>query len=374
MISAFESKYPKYKVEVQIAPWQTVDNQLIQAVNAGKGPDVALLYSGRLGQHLRAGTLKPLDGYVSIWSAKDQVDWVVPPDVTVYDGKKLGIFADQRTFMLMYRSDLLAARGAAQAPATWDELGQVAGKITNGSTWGLMLGLGLGDQAVGFGEFFASAMAGAGGQILDAKDKPLFASKPGAQVFQLIHDLIKQDNAVPPSAVSATASNYYDGMKAGSYGMIIGGTHRVDTIKAGAALGANLKEAPIPSFSKSAPSPAIAAGQTYAMPKNVANPDAAWAFIEHMSSPEMELINAKVGGQMPPRKSVWADPWFQSPAAADMTTWKRYLDTHGTSYQFPVRFAEVCGVLAKHAELMITQGVDPAKALDDAAAEWTKSL
>ena len=41
--------------------------------------------------------------------------------------------------------------------------------------------------------------------------------------------------------------------------------------------------------------------------------EAAWKLIEFLQSPEAEAIDARVGGELPTRKSTLKDPFFQTP-------------------------------------------------------------
>jgi multiple sugar transport system substrate-binding protein len=370
MIAAFEKKYPQYRVHIEIAPWQTVDQQLIQATQAGKGPDVALLYSGRLGRHVQAGSILPLDRYLTNWSSADKADWIVPWDATVWNGKKMAFFADQRVMILAYRADWLKAAGFTHPPRSWAEAGEMGGRITASPRWGYIASLSQAEAAAGFEEFFVPMLLGFGGQLLGPNDEPTFNSPEAAKALQFLADLVYRYRASPESCVSVTADNQTDGLKAGTYGMAVLGSHRITTIQAGAGVGDNLRTAPVPSPDGSRPSPAIAAGQTYAIAKTSRNPEAAWRFIEHMISAPMEVINAKLGGQMPPRKSAYDDPWFKTPQAAQIVSWKEYMVDSGVPYQFPVRFADVARVLAGAAEQVVAQRVSPDRALAAAASQW----
>jgi ABC-type glycerol-3-phosphate transport system substrate-binding protein len=376
MIAAFESKNPNIKINVEIAPWQTVDRQLIQAVNAGRGPDVAVLYSGRLGQHVEAGSILPIEPYVSSWSAAQKDDWIVPWNSLVWNNKKMALFADNRVMIMVYRSDWLEQAGVKSTPKTWIDAAKTASKFTKAPhQWGYITALSQSQNAAGLEEFFVPMLLGMGGQLLGPKNEPYFNSLAGQACMSYLADLVHKYKVTPEDCVSLSFNKQQDGIEAGSYGMAVFGSHRITTIQNSGPAGKKIRTAPVPSPDPDHPSPAIAAGQTFAIAKTSKNPDAAWKFIDHMASADMQFINAKLGGQLPPRKSAYNAAWFKNPdfGAAQLLSWKDYIVKSGIPYKFPNRFAEVSRLLAKSAEQVVGQGVHPADALEQAAGEWRSS-
>jgi hypothetical protein len=63
--------------------------------------------------------------------------------------------------------------------------------------------------------------------------------------------------------------------------------------------------------------------------KDVKEKEAAWLFIEHMTSAEMQLINTKIAGEIPARKSIRFDPWFKMEEASYVNTYLRIAKRHG---------------------------------------------
>jgi hypothetical protein len=75
MTEAFKKKQPNINVLMEIAPWQTVDQQLLQAAGAGRGPDVVRIYSPNLPIHVAAGSIIPLDGFFDYWTKEQREDF-----------------------------------------------------------------------------------------------------------------------------------------------------------------------------------------------------------------------------------------------------------------------------------------------------------
>lgn len=109
----------EYGIDVSI---NLVQGTIMEAVLAGKGPDVALFIGGEFPVNLAIrGLLNPvsdLDGF-------DEVKSRFQENATVmytYDGKVYGVPLTQTFPMMFYRKDMLAEVGIANPPATWDEL------------------------------------------------------------------------------------------------------------------------------------------------------------------------------------------------------------------------------------------------------------
>jgi ABC-type glycerol-3-phosphate transport system substrate-binding protein len=371
IIDAFRKKYPNIEVAIELAPWQTVDGQVIQAAQAGKGPDVVKLYSQRLTQHIPAQTILPLDDYVKGWSQKEKDDFLYDWNATVWNGKKMSFFGEHRVIIFWYREDWLREAGIKDAPRTWDEVTEGAKAITRGDRrWGYIQALSRSQNASNLMQMFIPAIYGFGGEFLGEKDRALFNGPAGVKVFEWLSDLVYKHKVMPTGAVTVNPDNLLDGIKAGIYGMTIEGSHRVVSAQSIKGVGKNLRTAPIPSPDPARPSPAVVAGQTLAMGKFCKEKEAAWKFIEHMISPEMEIINAKVGGEMPSRKSTYDDPWFRTADAELMRSWKDYILKLNLGIKYPEKFVTLSDFIAEAAQQVITSRRPAKDALDDAAKKW----
>src|SRR5574337_1092080 len=59
IIDAFHKKYPEIEVKPEVMAWQQIDPQLVQAVGAGKGPDVTRISAESVASNTQAGTILP---------------------------------------------------------------------------------------------------------------------------------------------------------------------------------------------------------------------------------------------------------------------------------------------------------------------------
>jgi ABC-type glycerol-3-phosphate transport system substrate-binding protein len=108
-----------YRIPVAI---NLVQGTIMEAVLAGKGPDVALYLGGEFPVNLAIrGLLKELDGFEGF----DQMEERFGPGALVhyqYDGKTYGLPLTRSFPAMFYRKDVLAEVGVEEPPETWQDL------------------------------------------------------------------------------------------------------------------------------------------------------------------------------------------------------------------------------------------------------------
>jgi hypothetical protein len=82
--------------------------------------------------------------------------------------------------------------------------------------------------------------------------------------------------------------------------------------------------------------------------------DAAWKFIGPRISLEMALRNAKVGGQMPSRKSTCAEPGCKTAEAEPMRSWRGYILKRNEGIRYPRAFVALPDLMTEAAQAVIT--------------------
>ncbi len=190
----------------------------------------------------------------------------------------------------------------------------------------------------------------------------------GVRIAQTFADLVGKAKVMPPGIIGVEEARTM--AKSGTTAMVVDGTQVVGSIQAGKGIGRNLRTAPLPSFDPNKPAPAIVAGQTLAISRDSKAPEAAWRFIEHMLSPAAQIVNARIGQNMPIRRSAYDDPWFRTEDASELVTWKDYILAGGRPYR-PVEYSDFMNdALARAYEEILTGRAPVKDALDRAAASY----
>src|SRR5699024_9500458 len=101
------------------------------------------------------------------------------------------------------RKDMFEAAGITQPPATWDELREVAKKLTDEASGVYGAGMGLG-ATNSDAEWLNQVMLWAlGGSIVDEDSRTIVCNSPETvAAFTYMADFYKNDGSIPPSAVN----------------------------------------------------------------------------------------------------------------------------------------------------------------------------
>ncbi|BAY23563.1 extracellular solute-binding protein [Calothrix sp. NIES-2100] len=201
LVKKFNQTHPDIQVE-SIFVGEPQLPKILTAVVGNVPPDILAFNAQNTGQFAELGAIQPLDEWLEKLPFKSEVIpnlleelrlnghiWSIP----LYTAN-LGIF---------YRPKLFQAAGITETPKTWEELRQVAKKLTidrNGDgrpeQYGMLLPLGKGEWTV-FSWF--PFLLSAGGEIL-TDNRPNLTNQAAINALQFWQDLIKDHSATlsPP--------------------------------------------------------------------------------------------------------------------------------------------------------------------------------
>jgi ABC-type glycerol-3-phosphate transport system substrate-binding protein len=103
--------------------------------------------------------------------------------------------------------------------------------------------------------------------------------------------------------------------------------------------GTMIRTAPVPGFEVGKQTPGLTGGQSLGIRANSKNKQAAWRLIEYFIFPEAQLRWAK-RAVLPIRKSVYNDPYFQTPQGRELIQWRDYIEKHGRIGRDPGRLRQ----------------------------------
>jgi multiple sugar transport system substrate-binding protein len=332
ILAAFRKANPDVEVVEEVFPWQTLQQQLLQAVAANRPPDVSKQLDRSLVALSDAGAIQPLDEFVAGWNAERKGDYVYAWDDTVLGGKKVAFRQAVRPAnLLYYRTDLYEAAGLKGAPRTFKEFTDNSKATTKGQVLGYIMPLSKSD---GFGKFLDQAPPmywSQGGDLVDVKTgKATFHLEPGQKIFQWLQDCVHVHKISPVGEVSMDAEAVNQTFWAGTLTHEFTHSASWATWSQKDAIKGRIETAAMPNFADdpAKPSPVSTVGAwTLVIPRG-AKKEAAWKLMEFIQSNEAELIDAKVGSELPTRKSTLRDPFFQSPEAKRMVSWLQLIRDH----------------------------------------------
>lgn len=353
-------------VTFQVFPWHELKTKLIAAVQAGNPPDNSRVDAIAMPMVVKANALTNLDPYIKrdIANRDDYLMDFRPS--AMFDGSKYGMLMETAARALLIRKDLLA-KANVKPPRTWAEFVEVGKAVTGGGRWGYMFG---GNKAqLGQTDFvFQSHIHGRGGHILAADGTGGFNDDGAVHTYQFLSDCVHKHKITPQSVISMSHDDVSDAFKAGRVAMYVEVSARYRDIRS--AVGAdNLEIVRIPSDDASRASPTVVTGWSLGIPRGARHPDASWEYIKHYTSVETEEINARMAGALPSRKSVLAQPFFQTPEAAYMKWWLDYIAEHGEPNLSTPHFTELNEVMVDALHQVLLNPSAPVKPTLDAAVK-----
>jgi multiple sugar transport system substrate-binding protein len=369
-VADFEKANPGIKVQVEVFPWHQLTPQLIQAAAAGRSPDVVRVLGWSVPEHVAAKSIVGMNEFTDKMPATYRKDFITDWDANVYNGAKVAIPLELRTAVLYYRKDLLA-KVNRPVPKTIDEMietGKALSALPN--TQGLVMSVSRGGDGNAFIEPFMSFLWAAGGDLVDKNGKPVFNSEVGVKVAKKIKEMVDK-GAMSKAVLGYAYDDVYSAIKSGTSAMSLLGSHRLVTAREAGKLGDNLRAAALPGFTADQPSPAHVFGWQLVMGKDSKNKAEAWKFIDHMTSPSVQVRRADLTGELPTRKSAYDDPFFKKPESQEIREWMAIIGSKtARAPHYPRGFIEMSQMIADAMQQVIISNADPKQALDKAVERY----
>jgi len=404
------------KLQVTEIPFEELFPKQMLEHKAGSGAyDIMTIGPSWVADMVRNGALEPLDPYIEKYGVKAEFDDIAPAfkDWMTFEGKTYALVVDGDVHLLYYRKDVFedpankdefkAKYGYDLAPPkTWDEYIQISEffQRPDKNLWGNAAAFRRGGQQFWF--FFSIAAAYAahpdvpGGFFFDPETMNAQVNNPGW--VKGLETYIKISKLAPPNALNfsfgETIAAHAGGQVAQSFGW--GDTGVVAADKKQSKVAGTVGSAILPGskevyntktkswvkFDEPLRSPFMAfGGWQAAVPSTSKAQEAAWNFIELMSSPEVSGQAAITGGTgvNPYRAShttnlkLWANLFSEREA-------KEYLASQADSLsaknvvldmRLPGYFSYT-EVLEIELSKALAGQVTPQAALDTVAKEWNR--
>ncbi len=319
MIEGFEKANPSIKIKVEPQDFAQMPPRFFLGHGTGQNPDIVWIDAKNLGGLIQSGAATDLQQtLVSKWPAGQREDFFVGAgwDAAKQGNKLHALPLFHGASVIYYRKDLL--REAGIDPATlksWDAIAEAAKKLTKTKdgrvdVWGF--GMPLAPTKTESTPLLIG-MIDAGGQIFNGC-KANFATPAGVRGLNFTASLITQHKVTPQEALAQHVDDITDQFTAGRYAMAITANLRFSAVARAAAFGgSNIGVLPWPTWTGQGTGPMPVSGWWVAMWNKSPRQAEAGKFVEYMTGAEGVKLWSTVGGQVPTRKSVLAEPVFKEP-------------------------------------------------------------
>ncbi len=304
-LDAFSQKYPW--ITVKHVGGQS-DDTMLQAVRGGTGPDIDLSgASEAVPSYCSTGVFQDLGPFIE--KSQAAVDTILPSTLAYTSSGDtrcaMPMLAD--VYGLYYNKDLFAEAGISAPPKTWDELAEVAKKLTVRDADGTI-------ERAGFVPFLDFSQSNAStwtpGWGLDWYDESgaaAMATDPQwAAMFKWQKDLVDwygYDNLQRFVAGLGNEFSAENPFQTGKIAMNVDGEWRVAFIQ-DQAPGMNYGTAPIPNVDPSNYGAGAISGTTVGIPKGSKHPEAAWLLAKYLATDTDSLVQTTLGLRNVPTTSA----------------------------------------------------------------------
>jgi multiple sugar transport system substrate-binding protein len=202
LVDRFNQEHPNIQVEsLYVGQAEQQLPKILAAVVGNAPPDLLWFNATLTGQLVELDAIRPLDDWLAASPVKDEIDPALFASME-YQGHTWSVPFGTNNVGVFYRPSLFKAAGITQLPQTWEELRQVAHKLTidkNGDQridqHGMLLPLGKGEFAV---FLWLPFMWSGGGELVSAdRQQPAAIENQGAIAsLQFWRNLIEDGSAV----------------------------------------------------------------------------------------------------------------------------------------------------------------------------------
>lgn len=302
LVAAFEAAHPGVEIRVQQVPWSAAHEKLLTAFAGDTLPDVCQLGNTWLAEFAALDALEDLTGRVEaskVFTPGDFFDGVWRGNVI--DGRALGVPWYVDTRLMFYRKDLLAAAGHDKPPTSWGEWLQVMRdlKASRPHDYAILLPINEFEQPIILGMQAGAEMLKDGGQYGN------FSGEKFRRAFEFYVDLFRQGYA--PTLANTHISNVWQEFERGTFAMYITGPWNVTQFRArmSPAMNGQWTTAPWPSPKGDGPGVSIAGGSSLVLFRRAKPNEAAWQFVEFLSSAEQQVELFRLTSNLPARRDAW---------------------------------------------------------------------
>jgi multiple sugar transport system substrate-binding protein len=299
---AFEAANPGTKIQIEVVPWDNLQQKLTTDISAGANADLSIIGTRWLLDYVRQGVVAPLDSYVTPEFKARFVETFLTP--SIMDGKVYGLPIAASARAMYYNKDVFAKAGFDTLPTTWADFKAAAEKIK--ASGGGVFPFGLQGKEIETDVYYYYGLWSAGGEII--KDGKSGLDSPAAIAVAKMYKSFIDGGLTQPGVTSYNREDVQNLFKQGKVATVITAPFLTGQIKT---------EAPNLHYGVT-PIPAGPTGDkgTYGVTDSIvmfANSkvkDEAWKFLDFLFTTDQRVAFDKVEGFLPVNAEEAKNPLF----------------------------------------------------------------
>lgn len=312
IIANFEAANPDIKIEYETVPWDQSHSKLVTLGSTGTMPDVVQVHPTWISEFVNAGWLVGLDSYMENYEYKD--GFTEYAQNVLFDETQRDVYGDLYvvpdailTNGIFIRTDWAEEAGVDYTDWTWSEFLDAAHKMTDPEQ--NRYGISFRGARSAYHQAMFLLYAQTGGRIYDEEGNCLINSPECVEIFDQYINLYKE-GCTPQDAINWGFSEMCSAFTSGLTGMLNQTCEVIDmcnqSLEDDQWTVAMLPKSDLDGKIYNE----ISFSNGYAIAQNSEHKDAAWRFIEYLSSPEAASIYCKTNLLIPIQKEALEDEFF----------------------------------------------------------------
>jgi len=311
LLPKFERTHPSIRIKLQQIPWIAAHEKLLTAYAGDALPDLLQLGNTWIPEFAMLGAIGALDTRISTSLVIHKEDYF-PGILATNDqgGHLYGLPWYVDTRLLFYRKDILAQAGFAAPPTSWsgwlDAMRKIR-ELSGGRRYAILLPINEWEAPT------LLAMQLGADLLRDDARYGHFQGEEFRRAFAFCLGLYRERLA--PALATTQLSNLYRDFGQGQFAMYITGPWNLGEFSR--RLPESLQDvwttAPLPAPDGVAPpGGSLAGGSSLAIAVDSTHQTSAWKLLEFLSTPEQQAALYRLSGDLPARRSAYADPALAS--------------------------------------------------------------
>lgn len=328
-IGLYEEETRKFEQETGIQvelinmSWDNVADRVIAELTAGGSSyDVIEFDNAWLAKFSANDWLEPLDGFDGVDAVKAGV---LPGLVAKFSmsGKFYGVAWNNDTRFFMYNKALLDQTGITKAPETWPELVDASKKMKE---QGLI--------KYGYIDAYLQGQAGAneytyivysfGGKFIDENGNPCMGTDPKTKAaYEFLVSALDTEKVIDPASLTSDYENAANVFYMGDTAFFVQAWPGVYSDANDSGVSSIVGQVAVADYAIHAPGESqvvLTLPEAMAIPKTSKNKEAAWKYIQHMTSKEFDKKKGLTIGALP----VWSELYTDSELLALYPYWEQF--------------------------------------------------
>lgn len=205
------------KIKMDIIPWANFFEKLPPALATNTAPEMILMGMDQIAPYSSMGNLVDISDFFDTMSVDRSNFSETVLDLCTYNGVLYMAPMQTNSLYLYWNKDLFIEAGLdpESPPETWDELYEMAIKLTNPEKNVYGFGLPVGSISVYYNHLLAE-----GGNLIDSEGKASLNSEPALKVFTMMQNAIMNDKVSP---MATTGPDFDNLLFAGQLALYVNG-------------------------------------------------------------------------------------------------------------------------------------------------------